>query len=309
VNRNNSIFQNDWWLEAVAPGQWRHIELTNGGETVAAMPIVETRRYGLRTVGMPRLTHSLGPWFDLGDVRNPKKHARQNEILNGLIDQLPEFDYFVQTFHHTIDNALPFHWRGFDLRVIYTYVLEDLTDPDVLWNNYLGSVRTEVRKGRQNVEVKTDLPLSELWRLIQIAFDRSDRATPYSFELLERVEKACRERNACETFYAVDAKGQTHAAVFVVWDENAAYYLASGADPALRSSGATSLLMHEAILHVSKYTKTFDFHGIMHKPYEYFKRNFGGEMKRQVQVVGHSRRMRLLRDAASATRFFRIRQG
>jgi hypothetical protein len=66
-----------------------------------------------------------------------------------------------------------------------------------------------------------------------------------------------------------------HAGIYVVWDEQSAYYLMGGGDPELRSSGATSLCMWEAIKFVSTKTKSFDFEGSMIERVERFFRAFG----------------------------------
>ena len=67
-----------------------------------------------------------------------------------------------------------------------------------------------------------------------------------------------------------------HAALYLVWDERAAYYLLGGGDPELRNSGAHSLIMWEAIKHAATVSKTFDFEGSMVEPVERFFRAFGG---------------------------------
>ena len=65
------------------------------------------------------------------------------------------------------------------------------------------------------------------------------------------------------------------AVAYVVWDGNAAYYLLGGADPALRTSGASSLLLWEALRRARDVTDVFDFEGSMLAPVERFFRGFG----------------------------------
>jgi hypothetical protein len=84
--------------------------------------------------------------------------------------------------------------------------------------------------------------------------------------------------------FAQDAQGRLHAAAYIVWDEQAAYYLMGGADPELRTSGATSLLMWEAIKFASTVTQTFDFEGSMIESIERFFRAFGAKQKRYFRV-------------------------
>ncbi|MCD7850930.1 MAG: hypothetical protein LUH63_15070 [Parabacteroides sp.] len=66
-----------------------------------------------------------------------------------------------------------------------------------------------------------------------------------------------------------------HAAVFIVWQESSAWYLAGGGDPALRESGAHSLILWECIRYVSQFTDVFDFEGSMIPGVERFFREFG----------------------------------
>ncbi|MNZ86002.1 hypothetical protein D3C78_1048120 [compost metagenome] len=76
-------------------------------------------------------------------------------------------------------------------------------------------------------------------------------------------------------FIAEDDQGRRHAGVYLIWDENSAYYLMGGGDPELRNSGATSLCMWEAIRFSATVTRRFDFEGSMLEPVEHFFRAFG----------------------------------
>ena len=56
---------------------------------------------------------------------------------------------------------------------------------------------------------------------------------------------------------------------------NTAYYLMGGGDPELRNSGATSLVLWEAICRQPEIVEVFDFEGSMIEPIERFCRAFG----------------------------------
>ena len=64
-------------------------------------------------------------------------------------------------------------------------------------------------------------------------------------------------------------------AAIIFWNPDSAYYLMGGRNPKLRSSGATSLCMWEAIQFSASVTKSFDFEGSMNEPVERFFRAFG----------------------------------
>jgi hypothetical protein len=300
------LFQEPWWLDALAPGSWSAVELDTGGSVYARLPYVHSRKYGLRVVGQPKLTQTLGPWLAIPEAEKPTRRlAREMEWLNTLIDQLPPFDYFKQSWHHSMHNWLPFHWRGFECSNRMTYVLDDLTDVDRVWSSYHSKTQWQIKKSRRILTVRDDLGLDVFWPLLTMTFERQGRKVPYPRELVERLDAACVKQEARRIFFAEDSSGKVHAAVYLVWDERAAYYLMSGSDPELRSSGAISLLLHEAIAFAATKARCFDFEGSMIEPVERFFRNFGATQRSLLVLRGYSRRMKVaqgLRQIASALR-------
>ena len=69
----NAIFQQPWWLDAVAPGQWAEVTCEHDGRIVARLPYVVRGRRGLRILTQSSLTHTLGPWVE---PRAPQAVAR-----------------------------------------------------------------------------------------------------------------------------------------------------------------------------------------------------------------------------------------
>lgn len=93
---------------------------------------------------------------------------------------------------------------------------------------------------------------------------------------MRRLDAACAARGARKIFIAVDKQGYRHAGVYLVWDGQVAYYLMAGSDPKLRTSGASSLCIWDAIRFASGVARTFDFEGSVLEPVERFFRGFGG---------------------------------
>ena len=90
---NNALFQEAWWLDAVAPGQWQAAEVRKAGELVARMPYVVKRRYGMRLITTPKLTPTLGPWLEPSSAKYAKRLAREKDLLEALLGQLPPHVY------------------------------------------------------------------------------------------------------------------------------------------------------------------------------------------------------------------------
>jgi hypothetical protein len=272
------IFSRDWWLDATAgPNDWDAAIVTKAGRVVAAMPYTLRRRFGMKVIGQPALTHKLGPWFRLADGKQATRLAQEKELMQALIDQLPPFDHFTQNWHYGRTNWLPFSWNGFQQTTRYTYVLEEVTQSDQVWAGFEPKVRKDCNKAAQRfgLQVRDDLPLDAFLDLNRKTFSRQNMAVPYSDDFVRRLDAACAERGCRKFFIAVDEEGRNHAGNYIVWDGNTTYSLMAGADPALRNSGATSLCFWEAIRHAVGTTQRFDFAGSMMEPVERFFRGFG----------------------------------
>jgi len=274
------LFSRDWWLDAVVGRErWDVVVVERGEEIAASLPFVHSKRYGFPVSVQPPLTQTLGPWIRPSTARTARLLAREKELLEGLEDQLPSFAYFSQSWHASVRNWLPFFWRGYRQTTRYSYVLPQLHDLDAIWAGLENNIRTDIRKaeGRHQISIRVDGELGTLVELVGKTFVRQGRKMPYDRAILERIEGACRARGAGQLFVAEDSHGVPHAAIYVVWDQERAYYLLGGGDPALRGSGATSLCLWHAIRHAAAVAKSFDFEGSMVEPIERYFRAFGAE--------------------------------
>ncbi|WP_234427448.1 GNAT family N-acetyltransferase, partial [Vibrio anguillarum] len=199
--------------------------------------------------------------------------------MEALIDQLPKYHYFSQNWHYSNTNWLPFYWKGFEQITRYTYLIDDLSNIDDVWDSSLANIRTDIRKAENkfNLVVKENLPFSDFLLLNRQTFLRQGMQLPYSESFVNQLVSTAKDRNQCRWFIAQDNEGRNHAGVLLVWDSESAYYLMGGGDPDLRNSGATSLCMWEAIKFASTVTKRFDFEGSMIEPVERFFRAFGAK--------------------------------
>ena len=270
-----TIFMQPWWLDAVAPGEWGQVQVMNGDTVAARMPYRYTRKFGMKMLTMPPLTQHLGPWFNLpDDAKYSTQLSRQHELCNALLNQLPPFDFFRQRFSTRVTNWLPFYWQQYNQSTQYTYVIPDITDPEVVWSGFNDTARRQVRKAQKQLDI-TEAGIEEFYNINNLTFERQGMKNPYSLSLMKRLDAACKERDTAKIFKASDSKGNTHAVLYLVWDTDTAYYLMGGGDPELRSSGAASLLMWEAIRFASNRVSQFDFEGSMVQGIERFFRTFG----------------------------------
>ena len=302
------LFSKDWWLDAVCsePGTgWNVILLNKGDDIIASMPYCIKRRHGLTYITMPKLTQAMGPWLRDSKAKYAKALGQEKFLMTELIQRLPPFDHFVQNFHYSITNWLPFYWQEFSQTTRYTYIIEDISNLDIIWSGFESKIRTDIRKAERTLTVDTNPDIDCFLDLNDMSFARQDLKTPYSRALIKRLDSSCQSRNCRKVFIARDSQNRTHAGLYLVWDCHSAYYLMSGANPELRSSGATSLCLWEAIRFSSKVCSRFDLEGSMMEPVERFFRGFGAK---QVPYFQIKKRSRLMQKISTVRNLFKIKK-
>lgn len=153
---SHALFEQPWWLDAVAPGRWGVAVVENGGEVAARMPYAINERLGLRVLSQPPLTTTLGPWVRPSPGKYTTQLESEKDLMSQLIDQLPRFDAFRQSFAPAVTNYLPFYWAGFQATVRYTYRIDDVRDLDAVWNGFAHNVRRHIRKAEKELEQRVD---------------------------------------------------------------------------------------------------------------------------------------------------------
>jgi len=273
-----SVYCEPWWLDAVAPGRWDVLTVEKKGKLQACWPLVFDRLERPRQVTMPPLTQKLGILLpDMSEKKYAEALSEHHRLTEALIEQLPAVRRFSQRFHEHFTNWLPFYWRGFGQMSRYTYLIEPLGDADGRWAAMRTLARQNIRKAEKaGLTVSRDLPPEDFWPLNEQTFTRQGRASPFSRELLRRVDAACVANAERKIFAATDADGRLHAAVYLVIHGDTAYYLLGGSDPELRSSGASYRLFWEAMAYAAERVRRFDFEGSMVQSIEAAFRAMGG---------------------------------
>jgi hypothetical protein len=271
------IFSQFWWLDAVCgPDRWDVCLAERNGHVIGSLPYYFTRRYLFRLIRMPPFTQSFRLWIQSSNSSKPDKRAsHEKAVLTELIRKLPPFDSFQLRFYHSLTNWLPFYWQGFRQTTCYTYVIEDLSDLDAVFQAFSHAKRKNLKRAAATVTLGPELSAREFHEHHTRTLGKQGDRTRYSRRLLERIHEAVYARECGKIFTAVDREGEIHAAIFVVWDRLQAYYLISSIDPDYRASGAATYLLQKAMEHLSTRTGRFDFEGSMIEGVENSFRQFG----------------------------------
>jgi hypothetical protein len=287
IEKNIPIFSKDWWLDSVCgEDNWDVALVEKGSKIIASMPFFETRKFFLKMILMPKLTKTMGPYIIYPErQRYQEKLSYEKDIMNKLIDQLPDVDFFFQHFHYSITNWLPYYWRGFKQTTRYTYVIEDLSNLNDVFSNFSYSKRKNIKRAEDLLTVKFDLPAKNFYEHHKMTLAKQNKFINYSYSLFKRIYDSGYMHNSARTIYAEDGQGNIHSALFIIWDDNSAYDLISTIDPDFRNSGSASLLIREAIKMVSTVTKKFDFEGSMEESVENSFRQFGAVQKPYFRII------------------------
>lgn len=246
------------------------------GQVKAAMPLYRPLN---DVISMPPFTQTMGPWFapDSADTKYTTRLGQRQALCRQLIEQLISYRVFLQNFHYAIMDWLPFYWADYKQTTRYTYLLDEINKPDRLWEQMNANIRRNIQKARDKhqLTIRKGISVDAFLQVQAQTFARQGLRLKQDVNVLRRLIEVSRERQQGDLWGAYDTAGQLHAAAFVVWQSQSAYYIAGGGNPALRDSGAHSLVLWEAIRYVSAYTDRFDFEGSMLPGVERFFREFG----------------------------------
>lgn len=266
----NSLFEQPWWLDVVAPGQWEEVVVHDKtGNVVARMPYV---RQGKR-IGMPELTQTLGIWI-APEVKND--YGAQKQAIFDIFKQLAKVRSVTQVLSPCNEYVLPVRWLGYQIEPRFTYRLSDLRDCDALYQAFNKTAKKNIKYARNKVTICDKTAPDTLWELLNKTFEAQKRKNPMSKELVMRIVQTCEETGHGKYFEARDAEGNVHSCAYFVYDEQVCYYLLGATDNQFRNSGAQSLILWEGIQFAAQHCAVFDFEGSMIEGIENFFRQFGG---------------------------------
>jgi hypothetical protein len=216
--------------------------------------------------------------------RNHRQYAEEKKVVMELLGQLPDVTFVKWQLPPWWTNGLPFFWSGYELHVRYTYQLKEQKERSALLERLEGSVRTNLRKAEEFLEVRPASGLNDLWKLKQKSYRQKPGRVPFSRARLERLHEAIQAQQSGQLYSVADAAGRVYAAAYLLWDDQWAYYWLSALDPDVKSSGAATLLLWELIGEAGKKGLGFDFEGSMDAGIEQLFRAFEAERVPYLEV-------------------------
>jgi hypothetical protein len=234
---------------------------------------------------MPKLTQNAGIRIKYPD--NQKEEARlvyEKELIYKLVDKLPLLPLFRQNFHYSFTNWQPLCWKGFNQTTCYTYVIDDLSNLEIVFEAFSKTAKKNIKKAEKLVQVYSNDSIEDFCAINKKVFARQGLKYPYQLDFLKRLDNACSKNNSRKILFAKDETGKIYSAVYIVWDSESAYLLMSGSETELRSYNCKTLLVWEAIKFAASVTKRFDFEGSMIERIAEYNRQFGAVPKQYFYI-------------------------
>jgi len=201
--------------------------------------------------------------------------------IDAFCNELPKFDALILTLDPMVKYILPFIWQGFEVKTRYTFKLD--LQIENLQSNYKESLKREIRKAEKSITIESSDAIDELFLLKQL--NQKALKSPLDFDLqyLKDFYFRFKSHNAGALVLA-KIEEQVIGALFYVWNEKSAYYLAGAVHPDYRNSGALSLLLNEAITKSKVTSQYFDFEGSMEAGIARYFASFGAQAEPFYQI-------------------------
>jgi len=309
VGGERSIFQRAWWLDAVTDGRWREITVGGSADCRAWLPIYEIQRRGRRVIGMPPLTHTLGPVFVLPAGKPTSQMAQRRKLLRALLDSLPPHDEFINILDQNIGDAYAFITCGFEVSLSYTSQIDAELDATNCWKNMTDKARNVIRRGQDKFSVDHDLDISTFVEFYERNLRGRHLANWSDPTVYFRLYEAARPRDAVQLLAVRTPAGALAAASLLVRDEQRMYYLQSTRDPQSSDNTAVPCLVWEAIKLSRDARVAFDLDGFPNLRSAYFINAFGGRPTPRFTVLFRSRKARLIEGAKQLLAAVRTSRG
>ncbi|NBH20368.1 GNAT family N-acetyltransferase [Clostridiaceae bacterium] len=275
------IYSKSWWLDAICGAEnWDVWICENGGNIIAAMPYYVELRGQYKYITKVPLTQNNGIIFSHNSEGKPTSIAIQEEKI---IFEVCEFisslklDVYEQQFQTSFTNWLPFMWNGYSAITRYTYIIEDTSNLNDVWNNITSKRRSVIKKGQRNSIYSTDLSAEQFYEEHEKIYKKQGLLCPFSYDLWSRLKIACMAHDSGKISCRLTEDGNIAAVSFVVWDERSLYKIMGGTIPEYSKLDAYSALTWDEIELAHKLGIKYDFEGSVIKRISKSFREYGAE--------------------------------
>jgi len=247
-----SVFTSTGWL--LASSKYRNHSLKlfgcfDGDTLIGACPIYTQNIHKICKTAMSNALMSpyggmLLPNSESSKVRDVE--SKNHSIINALIDEISKnkFDTISITNSPSLIDIRPLSRKGWETQVLYTYSLPLLEDLPTFISK---KTRNIIKKAEKNINVHKRFDLESYWDLTLDTYNKQNMKPPFSKQYLTEMINIILKNNAGEMWVAELESGEIASAEIIVWDNKRAHRWLAASNYSLRGTGATSLLLFEAL--------------------------------------------------------------
>ena len=264
-----------WWMDAVCAGKEWDVLLAEDeeGHILGAMPYLLRKRAWYKYIIMPQQTHVGGIWVTADITADKWKTA---EVCRQIKEQLANMGlaYYYQQYLPGSLCVDAMRALGFKTRERVTYRVDDLSDLDAVIASFSKNKRRQLQKAL-SLHAERTMDVEDFYRFHSHCLALRKRKISYSREFLLVLERKLRRFGQCQILSICNADGKPYAAAFLIWDKHYMYFLIPCYNPAFHDSGASALLVLEAMKLAREKQVRFDFEGSMDKGTANHYKQFG----------------------------------
>ncbi len=255
-----SIFHEDWWLDALAPGRWREVTCHRGGRVAGSLRFVERSEGNVKICEMPQITRFLGPVVAPQSGKTETRIRSTHSIVTELLKQIAGHDHVEMTLDSALAISRRFWPRATTSRCIRPFCWIAAANPiEPLWAGLRDKTKNIIRRARERLTVREIDDVNSFARFYEANLEGAE--SYFDLALLAPAFAAASARQQCKIVAAVDDEGVAHAKVFFVWDDKYVHYFLSTRDRNVAHPGAVSLLLWTGIELAHSLGLCFDFDG------------------------------------------------
>jgi hypothetical protein len=279
---SRAVFQEEWWLDAAAPGAWSAVTEVRDGRARGWLPYAMQRRDGVTWCGLPPLTRLAWPVLDVETAKHESAGRAHFHAESELIRQLPKASVHEFVLPPDHGNALAWQAQGFEARVQHTFRIAPGASEAALWTQLNRKTRNLIRRAQDGL---TSYALDADGFATQYRTNLGPLVSPAEVATVGRLAGAAIGHGQGQAVGVKDASGRLHAAALFVWDTRDYYYFLSTRDSHDAALGAVDLLVWLGMADAMTRGLRFDFDGVSSASRLRFLQSFGGQLASRIVVT------------------------
>jgi hypothetical protein len=267
-----AVFEEDWWLDAVAPGEWDRVSVEWDGRVVGDMAFHIRKRWGLRYMTPPHLTRTMSPRLYPTSSKAATRAEHCQIIVQQLLEKLPRYDRFERALRPGCPSTQGFVNANLAVAHLFTFRSQPGEGADSILAQADAETRRVITKARRECEVDRSLDFDRFTRLHRESYGEG---TTVDYKVAARMFEAAASRNRAEIAFVRHGGEADTSAVILVWDSDAVYAWLHARSFVQKYAGASRLAFYEAMRTAERLGLMLDLDGYVRPSVGVFLTKFG----------------------------------